>query len=207
MRPPLPSLPHKRALAAASGMALLLAPLLLSGCSGSRFGEALSRSFPIPGGAASAPSPEDQGARAGALPAEAGREQGSRTTTPAVSPKAAPPAATGSGARPPGPSGPGEGRPSDPKQVASSVAPAGTSAAPLPRTSAQPAAQPAPYRVTLRLPLADPSAPAEGLTEALRAAGVPFEVETIERMNGATAPLNPAPSGPASQVRPAPQPR
>jgi hypothetical protein len=35
-----------------------------------------------------------------------------------------------------------------------------------------PAVRPAPYRVTIRLPLADPSAPAEVVTKALRAAGV-----------------------------------
>ena len=47
---------------------------------------------------------------------------------------------------------------------------------------AVPAATPAPYRVTIKLPAADPAAPAERVTEALRAAGVSFEVETIERV-------------------------
>jgi hypothetical protein len=56
-----------------------------------------------------------------------------------------------------------------------------------------------PYRVTLRLPQADPSAPAEGLTEALRAAGVAFEVETIERLQAGAA-------APAPVSRPAPAP-
>jgi hypothetical protein len=77
------------------------------------------------------------------------------------------------------------------------------------RPAARPQANPAPYRVTIRLPQADPSAPAEVVTEALRAAGVPFEVETIERMGGGTttapavAPVVPA----VPQVRPAPSPR
>jgi hypothetical protein len=67
-------------------------------------------------------------------------------------------------------------------------------------------ANPAPYRVTIRLPQADPSAPAEVVTEALRAAGVPFEVETIERMGtGASTVPTVVPPGP--QVRPAPPPR
>jgi len=44
---------------------------------------------------------------------------------------------------------------------------------------------PVPYRVVLRLPMADPSAPAEALTRALRAANLPFEVETIERVSPA----------------------
>ena len=38
-----------------------------------------------------------------------------------------------------------------------------------------------PYRITLRLFSADPAAPAEGVTEALRKAGIGFEVETIEK--------------------------
>ena len=47
---------------------------------------------------------------------------------------------------------------------------------------------PQPYRVILRLPSADPSAPAEAVTKALRAAGLPFEVETIERLQPAEQP-------------------
>ena len=56
---------------------------------------------------------------------------------------------------------------------------------------------PAPYRITIQLPTADPSAPAEVVTEALRKAGVPFEVEMIERVsaNGTTTPAPvPAPA-------------
>lgn len=45
-----------------------------------------------------------------------------------------------------------------------------------------PAAAPVPYRVVLRLPATNPAAPAEALTRALRAANLPFEVETIERV-------------------------
>jgi hypothetical protein len=78
-----------------------------------------------------------------------------------------------------------------------------------------PAVRPAPYRVTIRLPQADPSAPAEVVTKALRAAGVPFEVETIERMPSAgsgTAETPAAPAGAANgsapaTSRPAPAPR
>ena len=39
-----------------------------------------------------------------------------------------------------------------------------------------------PYRITIRLSAADPAAPAEGVTEALRRAGIGFEVETIEKV-------------------------
>ncbi len=41
---------------------------------------------------------------------------------------------------------------------------------------------PQPYRITIKLSGADPSAPAEAVTQALRRAGVNFEVETIERV-------------------------
>lgn len=39
-----------------------------------------------------------------------------------------------------------------------------------------------PYRIILRLSAADPAAPAEGVTDALRRAGIGFEVETIEKV-------------------------
>ncbi len=42
---------------------------------------------------------------------------------------------------------------------------------------------PQPYRIILRLSGANPSAPAETVTEALREAGVQFEVEKIERFD------------------------
>ena len=42
---------------------------------------------------------------------------------------------------------------------------------------------PQPYRIILKLSGANPSAPAETVTEALRKAGVKFEVEKIERFD------------------------
>ena len=44
---------------------------------------------------------------------------------------------------------------------------------------------PQPYRIILRLSGANPSAPAETVTKALRKAGVQFEVEKIERFDNA----------------------
>ncbi len=41
---------------------------------------------------------------------------------------------------------------------------------------------PRPYRITIKLSAANPSAPAETVTKALRKAGVSFEVEKIERV-------------------------
>ncbi|MEB3184489.1 MAG: hypothetical protein VKM97_01250, partial [Cyanobacteriota bacterium] len=75
-----------------------------------------------------------------------------------------------------------------------------------PATAATPL-QPAPYRVTIKLPAADPSAPAEVVTQALRAAGVRFEVEMIERVPGAAAAPRPAAPAPTPSATPAPPPR
>ncbi len=47
---------------------------------------------------------------------------------------------------------------------------------------------PQPYRIILRLSGANPSAPAETVTKALREAGVIFEVEKIERFEKDTLP-------------------
>jgi hypothetical protein len=107
--------------------------------------------------------------------------------------------------------------PATPPRPAASEPKARPPVAATPETPAAPPVRPSPYRVTIRLPLADPSAPAEVVTQALRAAGVPFEVETIERLPpaGAPAPETPA-SGSAAPAsgsaapttsRPAPAPR
>lgn len=118
------------------------------------------------------------------------------------------PSATATASRPSGPAG--AARPvSTPRPVASPAASPSTPASgtrspgapPAPPTL--PAAAPAPYRLTIRLPLADPSAPAERVTQVLRAAGVPFEVETIERVSGSAA----SGDGPSVPRTPAPSPR
>ena len=80
-----------------------------------------------------------------------------------------------------------------PEPAQPAEAAAETTPAPEPEPTAEPeqAAEPRdpqPYRVILRLPSADPSAPAEAVTKALRAAGLPFEVETIERLQPAKQP-------------------
>jgi hypothetical protein len=122
--------------------ALALASLL-TGCSGTPFGDQLSRSFSEPPPVAPAKPP-----------AEPEKAQPKPKTELKLVQKPSAPAAK-------------------PKQAA-------------------PPATPAPYRVTIKLPSADPSAPAEVLTQALRAAGLSFEVESIERVpNGAEAPAAP----------------
>jgi hypothetical protein len=126
----------------------------VSGCSGTPFGDQLSRSFSQPPATPLAPAAKPT------------------TATPAAKP--APQAETPK---------------SEPAKPAAKPAPAA------------PPLTPAPYRVTIKLPAADPSSPAEAVTDALRQAGVAFEVETIERVpaGGAetAAPLRTTPAPPA----------
>ena len=146
----------------------LLCALALAGCSGTRFGDQLARSFSAP------PAQPAQPVSPAPNPA---------TATPA-SKAAAPPTAAPTAVSP---------KKAEPKPVG--VKP----------VVAKPAAvnpsKPAPYRITIQLPSADPAAPAEAVTEALRAAGVSFEVEMIERVGAAATPA------PAPTVTPAPAPR
>ena len=86
------------------------------------------------------------------------------------------------------PTQPAELKKEEKKPVAQKPAPKPPEAPAAPR----PSAPPAPYRVTIKLPAADPSAPAEVLTQALRAAGLAFEVETIERVPNGTTPTRTA---------------
>ncbi len=96
---------------------------------------------------------------------------GTAPETAAADPAPTDPAATApAGAGPPAPAQPGPAAPQGP---------------------AAPAAAPAPYRLTLRLSGADPAAPAEAVTQALRAAGLSFEVEVIERIPEAAVPPPP----------------
>jgi hypothetical protein len=208
-RPSPPALPR---------VLLALLPLLLGGCSGTPFGEALSRSFPGPSAtpaATATPSPGDiQTNRQGdALSTPASPSAGSAGTAAQSGPVAgagAGPVATpaGAGAAATSAAIPKSGG-SNTSGTGPAVSAAGANPAVASRSAAKAPANPAPYRVTIRLPQADPSAPAEVVTEALRAAGVPFEVETIERMGaGTTAAPAVAPVVPAvPQVRPAPSPR
>ena len=137
----------------------LLCALALAGCSGTRFGDQLARSFSTP------PAQPAQPVSPAPNPA---------TSTPAS--KAAPPPTAASPKK------------AEPKPVEAKPAAVNPS-------------KPAPYRITIQLPSADPAAPAEAVTEALRAAGVSFEVEMIERVGAAATPA------PAPTVTPAPAPR
>ena len=186
------------------GLAALLLPLALTGCSGTRFGDVLSRSF------SGAPTP----ATGGPGPALTPSPGGPQTQTPAAGTGKTQPVAnaatqgkaTAAGKPPLNGKAPADGKPGSTAPVPPNPAAgsASTPVAPVP-------ARPAPYRVTILLPQADASAPAEVVTQALRAAGVPFEVETIERIgSGASLPAaggSGAASPMAPTVRPAPAPR
>ena len=141
----------------------LLCALALAGCSGTRFGDQLARSFSAP------PAQPAQPVSPAPNPA---------TATPA-SKAAAPPTAAPTAASP---------KKAEPKPVEAKPAAVNPS-------------KPAPYRITIQLPSADPAAPAEAVTQALRAAGVSFEVEMIERVGAAAIPAA------APTVTPAPAPR
>ncbi len=150
--------------------------LLLGGCSGTPFGDQLSRSFSSPPGAG----------------APAGRATATKPD-PALVPDAAKTTDLAKTAD--------LAKTSDPAKLAKVAA----STAKAPEAKPLPAPvtlAPAPYRVTIKLPAADPSAPAEVVTKALRAAGVSFEVETIERVRNGSQGQGANPS-----VTPAPQPR
>ncbi|MDP4682380.1 MAG: hypothetical protein NWQ25_02875 [Prochlorococcaceae cyanobacterium MAG_34] len=136
----------------------LLCALALAGCSGTRFGDQLARSFSAP-------------------PA-----QPAQPVSPAPNPATATPAS----------------------KTASPTAASPKKVEPKPVEAKPPAvnpSKPAPYRITIQLPSADPAAPAEAVTQALRAAGVSFEVEMIERVGAAAIPAA------APTVTPAPAPR
>ncbi|MGC6483138.1 MAG: hypothetical protein ACON4T_06200 [Synechococcus sp.] len=60
-----------------------------------------------------------------------------------------------------------------------------------------------PYRITIRLSAADPSAPAEVVTRSLREAGIGFEVETIERIPSPNSSSNSS----SNSLRVTPEPR
>ena len=137
-------------------LVVLLLAAGVSGCSGTPFGDQLSRSFSQP-------------------PANPAASAAKPTSTPCAA-KPAPQAETQTP----------KNEPTKPAAKPAPVAPPLT---------------PAPYRVTIKLPAADPSSPAEAVTDALRQAGVAFEVETIERVPAAgaetAAPLRTTPAPPA----------
>ena len=200
-------------------LALVLSPLL-GGCANNPIARQLAASFdtpaPTPAPSPGAGSPQAAG---GAAPQANSAAQGQAGANSAAGITGAPPLVPPSGIV----AGPGTGpKPDQKASSAAGAAAAGPGAKPGAKGNAQGAASgsaspqapakprastpspaAAPYRVTLKLPGADPSAPAEVVTRALRAAGVPFEVETIERIGTGTDASSSRPAALRSMPAPA----
>ena len=184
------------------GAQALAAPLLagclawlLAGCSGTPFGDRLAGSFssPPPTAPPGAANGVSNGATTGA--ATGAPNTGAPTNgAPTKAQKLAPTAPGAAPAPPLGQSGASQGADGAAKPASKT---GGVSPPQAPGTKQPPAAatnlQPVPYRITLKLPLADPAAPAESVTQALRAAGLRFEVEMIERVQPASSSPSVAP--------------
>jgi hypothetical protein len=146
----------------------LLMPLLLAlqACSGTTFGERLADSFDSPGAPAAAEetasSKVEQEAKSAVKEQERAEDQPVKNkATAAKTPEAK--------------TSEQEDEETDPSDAMT----------PQEKTNVQPnpiPAEPRPYRITIRLAAADPAAPAESVTDALRRAGIGFEVETIEKI-------------------------
>ena len=133
----------------------LLFLLLLQGCAGTPLAEQLERSFATPDD----PAPAESPATAPVQPQQ---------TTPAK-------VALNAGA--------GKSEPvTKPEPVSRVEAAAEAGIVPAEPVLPRPRQPLAPYRITIRLAGADPSAPAETVTQALRASAVDFMVERIERV-------------------------
>jgi len=162
---------------------------LLAGCSGTPFGDRLAGSFSSPPPTAPPGAANGVSNRA-ATSAATGAATGAPTNgAPTEAQKLAPTAPGAAPAPPLGQSGASQGADGAAKPASKTAV--GT-AGPQP-PAANTNLQPVPYRITLKLPLADPAAPAESLTQALRAAGLRFEVEMIERVQPTGSSPNVAP--------------
>lgn len=148
---------------------VLLALMLLQACDGTPFGQRLSDSFDDP---TSQPAAEDA-PRPVQVKAEQGTTESEKDKPEKDKPVKADPVADS------GQEDPGTADSLDSKAVNSQ---AGVAEANPPRATS---GRTLPYRITIRLSSADPAAPAEGVTEALRKAGIGFEVETIEKISTA----------------------
>lgn len=151
----------------------LLMPLLLAlqACSGTTFGERLADSFDSPGAPAAAEetasSKVEQEANSAVKEPERAEDQPvkNKATAAKTSEEQTSEAKTSEQ----------EDEETDPSEAKT----------PQEKTNVQPnpiPAEPRPYRITIRLAAADPAAPAESVTDALRRAGIGFEVETIEKI-------------------------
>ena len=131
----------------------LLPLVLLQACAGTPLAERLERSF-------AAPDEPVQPPATSPLPS-----QPEKTPISTEAPRAESMAESDSVAR------------TEPEPSPKTESPTRVQAAP-----ARPRQPLAPYRITIRLAEADPSAPAEAVTQSLRSSGVDFMVERVERV-------------------------
>ncbi len=151
----------------------LLMPLLLAlqACSGTTFGERLADSFDSPAAPAAAEETASSKVKQEAKSAVKEQERAEDQPVKNKATAAKTPEAKTS-----------EAKTSEPEDEETDPSEAKT---PQEKTNVQPnpiPAEPRPYRITIRLAAADPAAPAESVTDALRRAGIGFEVETIEKI-------------------------
>ena len=151
----------------------LLMPLLLAlqACSGTTFGERLADSFDSPATPAAAEETASSKVKQEAKSAVKEQERAEDQPVKNKATAAKTPEAKTS-----------EAKTSEPEDEETDPSEAKT---PQEKTNVQPnpiPAEPRPYRITIRLAAADPAAPAESVTDALRRAGIGFEVETIEKI-------------------------
>lgn len=151
--------------------------VLVQGCAGSPVGEQLERSFDSPS------TPVSESEEAGEKPESVAVPQ------PSIKPVLSADAVDVPKADVPKVAGPEvddaevtESKPADPPVKTSLSVEDNASTPESAGTSEQ---APQPYRITIRLSAADPAAPAEAVTRALRGSDVRFAVERIERIESA----------------------
>ena len=151
--------------------------VLVQGCAGSPVGEQLERSFDSPS------TPVSESEEAGEKPESVDVPQ------PSIKPVLSTDAVAGPKVDVPKVAGPEvddaevtESKPDDPPVKTSLSVEDNASTPESAGTSEQ---APQPYRITIRLSAADPAAPAEAVTRALRGSDVRFAVERIERIESA----------------------
>ena len=153
---------------ARSGLWLLPALLVLQACGSTPIGQQLSESF-------DAPPATQNGSPQPAVNGSSAAPAASSTTASSTTAVAAGTAERGTKQADKAPTT------AQTTTAQNSSEAANAKQAPVAKPQARPQS-PQPYRITIRLSAADPSAPAEVVTRSLREAGIGFEVETIERI-------------------------
>ena len=174
---------------------LMLPLLVLQGCAGNPVAQQLERSFDEP--AAPASTPPAPATPAPATPATQTPKTATPKTETSTTETPQPPTSAAEPARDGGESADATIDPEQRDQPKGDTPdkdqPEGDKAGNGKEDSADPADDQAkdlppsglpqePYRITIRLPGADPASPSDAVTRALRQAGVPFAVERIERI-------------------------